>query len=149
MAKRVAAKSAAQVNGQTALERACQRAAASGWPIVGRGWRVTDGALALAVPSQSEPGKRHMVVLVGAHLECDCKGYVDYALTCIHCGVVANEMAAEAQAFAARQAEARRTETAKRAASKPTPIVPTRSDADRASAPLARSNAPFSLFKAS
>ncbi len=141
MAKRVAAKSA-KVNGQTAIERAQARATAAGLPIIGRGWRVSDGALAWAVPSQSEPGKRHMVVLVGDTLLCGCKGSAN-GRVCIHQGVVYNELAAEARAWQAAQ----RTQTAIQAAAKPSPAITPRSDADRASAPLARDNRPFSIWR--
>ncbi len=41
--------------------------------------------------------------MVGAHLDWDCKASRDFAITCIHQGVVFNMLAAEVASFAARQ----------------------------------------------
>ncbi len=137
MAKRVAA---AKVSGQTAIERAQARATAAGLPIVGRGWRVADGALTWAVPSQSEPGKVHYVVLVNDTLLCGCKGCAPAGRVCIHCGRVYNELASEAKAFA----DAQRQQAA--SATTASPVAPTPHPG--ATAPLHRDNSPVSIWRA-
>ncbi|HUY79235.1 MAG TPA: hypothetical protein VMV29_20875 [Ktedonobacterales bacterium] len=140
-AKRVAA---AKVNGQTALERACGRAAAAGLTVAGRGYRKSDFALVWFIPSQHEANRWYQVTQVGAHMECACRGYRDFAQTCAHIGAVCNDLAAEARAFAAAQAAAQ-------VASIGSARVLTADEIEqqRDTAPLARDNKPFSLFKAS
>jgi hypothetical protein len=123
----------AKVNGKNALERACQRAQAAGLVVVGRGFRKRDYALVWMVPSQSEANRWHMVTEIEGQLECDCHAG-QYGRLCIHRAVVYLDLTAEAQTFAARRQAQAQAET------------PT--DDARDTAPLYRSNAPFSLFKA-
>ncbi len=139
MAKRVAA-SKAKVSAQEQMARACERAAASGLTIVGRGWRVADGALAWEVPSQSEPGKRHRVVLCNDRLTCECRGSHEFGIVCIHQGVILNELAAEARSFAAAQ---------RRLAATTSTVTPAAAGVHPgATAMLYRDNAPVSIWRA-
>lgn len=147
MAKMAKSGAAAQANGKSALACACERAAASNLKVVGRGSRLSDAALVWVVSSQSEPGKRHLVVSVGGRLLCDCQGFLECGGVCIHGGVVFLDMEAEACAFAALMANRL---TARRLGGRAVhPRTVTAPAAPGATAPLHRENAPISLFKTS
>lgn len=86
---------------RTQLDRAIDRAMKAGLEVVGHGFRKSDNAPLYAVPSQSEEGRWHIVILEGARLTCDCKARV----LCAHKATVHMEMvvlAARREALAAR-----------------------------------------------
>ena len=130
----MAAKALANTN---ARERAIERARQSGLEIMGRGYRKRDKALVWMVPSQSEANRWHTVTQIGDHLECDCTAG-QHVRVCIHRAVVFLALSAEASVFAARHAQHSQAPAAAAAVAHP-----------GAAAPLYRSNAPSSLFKAS
>ncbi len=108
-------------------------ARAEGVMVMGKGTRKSDGAVVYGVNSASEANRVYIVAVLPGRLECACRarGY------CKHRAATHKRMLDErAAATIAQHPTARQLVTA-------TP----RTDDDRASAMLARSNAAFSLFK--
>jgi hypothetical protein len=147
MAKRQAAVkvSKATSSAKNAFERAIERARQSGLIVAGRGFRKGDFALVWMVPSQSEANRWHTVTQIEGQLECDCHAG-QYGRMCLHRAVVFLDLSAEAQAFAARRQAQAEAETGVSASIGSARTLT--ADEQRATAPLARSNAPFSIFKA-
>jgi hypothetical protein len=58
---------------QSSYERALARAHSVGLEITGQGRMRSTGYRFLVVPSTSEPGRFHLVTIVGAHLHCSCQ----------------------------------------------------------------------------
>ncbi|MBF6591629.1 MAG: hypothetical protein IVW57_14045 [Ktedonobacterales bacterium] len=107
------------LNGQEALEleRAMARAAKEGTRIIGRGTRKSDGARVFVVSSSRDQFRGYIVVVHASHLACECPS----RKVCKHRALV--HLALKKERDAAQAAK------------------------DRDTAPLYRSNAPFSLFK--
>lgn len=63
--------------------RAQAAARRDGLQVVGRGYRKADGAQVYCVPSRSQPGLWHLVVVLADHLECDCP-YSRRGRVCAH-----------------------------------------------------------------
>ena len=101
--------------------------------VVGRGFRKADHALVWMVSSQSEANRWHPVTqMPNGQLICDCTA-ASFNRQCAHVAAVRMLLAVEEAEFQA---------------SLPPTITPTtRTDDERATAPLYRSNAPFSIFK--
>ena len=102
--------------------------------VVGRGFRKADHALVWMVTSQSEANRWHQVTQQqNGSLVCDCKA-ASFGRTCAHVTAVRTLLAVEEAEWQASQ---------------PPTLTPTtvRTDDERATAPLYRSNAPFSIFK--
>jgi len=103
--------------------------------VVGRGFRKRDHALVWMVTSQSESNRWHPVTQeADGHLSCDCAGW-QYRSRCRHCDAVRTLLAVEEAEWQASQPPTL------------TPAPVTRTDDERATAPLYRSNAPFGIFK--
>lgn len=125
--------------------RALERAHKAGIEISGRGIVKATGERMYAVTSGSEASRWHIVRVSGAQLVCDCTA-ATHGRYCQHRAIVREQLgkeAAEAQASidamdglkaaTERLAEQNRAWVAQQA--------------ERDSAPVYRSNAPFSIFK--
>lgn len=78
---------------QAAYERALERADSAHVDVIGAG-RLTNGSRFYIVPALSEPGRVHVVRIVGAHLECDCPAGAHGRL-CMHRAVVHRVLAGQ------------------------------------------------------
>jgi hypothetical protein len=89
-----------------AFARALHRAHARGLLVTGKGSRKRDGAPVYTVTSSSQPGRWHLVAVVGARLQCDCQAG-RRGLVCQHRAVVHERIASErtAERMAERMAE--------------------------------------------
>jgi hypothetical protein len=125
----------------TEYTAAVERAAKRGVEVCGRGTRKSDGAPVYAVTSGSEANRWHLVVVEAGRLVCDCRACV----YCCHRAAVHERMVADRAA--AQMAIVAAAVKVAQGATKVAQRVPVRTDADRATAPLARDNRPFSLFK--
>jgi len=111
--------------------------------VVGRGFRKSDHALVWMVTSQSETNRWHQVTQVGEcrfhAYTCDCTAAAKFHRpSCAHRDAVRTLLAVEEAEWQASQPP---TIT--------TPVTPvTRTDEERATAPLYRDNRSFSIWKA-
>ncbi len=103
------------------LERAVEIAQRDGLEVVGHGTRKRDGAAVYAVPSRKEANRLHLVAVEGKRLSCDCAAG-QHGRVCAHRATVYLFLLARVER-ASEQRPAHET------------------------APLARSNAPFSVWK--
>lgn len=118
-----------------ALARALQRAHARGLAVVGKGTCKDGGAPVYAVTSSSQPGRWHLVMVVGLRLVCDCQAG-HRGLMCQHRALVRERITAERARIAARTAQAAVSHGTRSAPAHPGDT-----------ALMRRSNRPFSLLK--
>jgi hypothetical protein len=109
--------------------------------VIGHGTRRSDGAAVYAVPSRSQENTWHLVVVHGLELTCDCAA-AQHGRYCAHRAPVRARL--ELEAAVRRDVQEREVEWAFHAAAR---ALNVQLDRRHESAPLARSNAPFSLFK--
>jgi hypothetical protein len=83
-----------------AIARALHRAHARGLLVTGKGSRKSDGALVYAVTSSSQPGRWHLVAVMGSRLACDCQAG-KRGLVCQHRALVHERILAERAALRA------------------------------------------------
>lgn len=123
------------------MMRARARAYAAGIRVVARGRRNADGAVVLFTTSSQGAGKLHAVAVTTTALECDCKAG-QHGAYCCHRIVVHDTLVAE-RATAHKRAQVRH-------AARPAVLAPHGAEAARMrdTAPLARDNRGFSLWKA-
>jgi hypothetical protein len=126
------------------LDAAIERASVAGLEIIGRGRLKANNARVFLVPSQSQPGRAHCVVLVPhtRRLVCDCAARV----LCVHKAVVHMALIVEAakhEAAAAEIAEQLEIEQRDREEAE----QQTERARKREAAILVHSNAPFSVWK--
>jgi len=122
-------------------ERMLAVAERDGLQVVGTG-TTKDGRRVYAVPSRTEKNRWHLVTVAFGALHCDCLAATFHRYCCHRAAVRAR---LEAEAFDAREREAER---GFHAAARALAEAEQRQQAERReTAPLARSNAPFSLFK--
>jgi hypothetical protein len=109
--------------------------------VVGHGHRKSDGAKIYCTTSHREANRWHIVALVGNRLTCDCHSRV----LCSHRAAVHMYLVVQLAERAARAEEIECELEAERSqvCSERTVELDRRHE----TAPLARSNAPFSLFK--
>jgi hypothetical protein len=117
------------------MARARTRAYAAGIRVVARGTRRADAAPVLFTTSSEGAARLHAVAATRTALECDCKA-AQNGRYCMHRAVAHDFLVAE-RAVAKRKADARHEREAAAA----------RMAAVRETAPLARDNRAFSLFK--
>lgn len=83
-----------------AIARALHRAKARGLEVIGKGTRKSDGATVYAVPSSSQPGRWHLVAVLGSRLQCDCQagklGKVCQHRALVHERILAERVALQA-----------------------------------------------------
>jgi hypothetical protein len=111
--------------------------------VRGHGVRKPDGAPVFAVPSRSQQNTWHLVVVNGLELTCDCAA-AQHGRYCAHRAAVRARLELEAQVR--RDTHEREVERAFHAAARALNVQLDR-DRRHETAPLARSNAPFSVFK--
>ncbi len=126
---------------RTMYERAMEIAKRNGLEVVAHGTRRSDGAAVYAVPSRSKPGQWHLVVAEGLDLVCTCEAG-KHGRYCAHRAAVRARQEIEAEVR--RDTHEREVERAFHAAAR---ALNVQLDHRHETAPLARSNAPFSLFK--
>jgi hypothetical protein len=122
------------------LEAAIERATEHGIEVVGHGHRKSDGAKIYCTTSHREANRWHIVALVGNRLTCDCHSRV----LCSHRAAVHMYLVVQLAERAARAEEIEcELEAERDERTEPNVQVDRRHE----TAPLFRSNAPFSLFK--
>ncbi len=139
---------------QEALERALRRARANGLSIVGEGHWRQGGARFLVVGSASEEGRFHLVTILAGRLVCDCPSRA----LCQHRALAHEALVEEAARRQDQPVDMYDSELAmiqlEAQAIADAALPPSRSERDRRwrerdTAPLYRSNAGFSLWRAS
>jgi hypothetical protein len=130
---------------QAQYTRAAAIARRDSLQVVAHGTRKSDGAAVYAVPSRSLANMWHLVVVEGLRLSCDCHA-AKHGRYCAHRTAVRARLELEAQVR--RDVREREQERALHAAARALAEVEQSQRVERReTAILARSNAPFSLFK--
>jgi hypothetical protein len=115
------------------MARARTRAYAAGIRVAARGTRRSDGARVILTTSSEGAARLHCVAVTERALECDCKAG-QHGRYCMHRAVVRDHLVAE------------RAELNRKLRARPARVT---TAAERDTAPLYRSNKPFSIFAAS
>jgi hypothetical protein len=109
--------------------------------VIGHGTRKSDCSAVYAVPSRSQQNTWHLVVVNGLELTCDCAA-AQHGRYCAHRAAVWARL--ELEAAVRRDTHERDVERAFHAAAR---ALNVQLDRRHETAPLSRTNAPFSLFK--